>query len=337
MGVPNTFYSYWFIKSDKLGKVSVGLQSSAGDNAAILVDGSGSLVPANWVTFDFGNFFLRGKNGATADFTWNGIGFCSVGFGASGDCVGVPENLVRYDSPRWMGFSLSADWGQDSYWDVYGNYSGEWNGIKVAAVTGWSEVNGCRGNQTVLQNSVPPGGISGFTGTACLNSPQVLGQGNFAGDVGYWQSGIYVEHVATGVWALFNYGKEFLQDMPPGAAHLGLNDNPDHWYVKAGLRERWHPLGHTVLYGFYGQRNDMINAVDVQTLNITGARTEEWGLGAVQEIDAAAMSLWVQWDEMHASVECGSVGCNTIDPAVENGVYSLKNINVVKTGALINF
>jgi hypothetical protein len=37
----NVFYSYWFVKSDHLGKVSVGLQSSAGDNAAILVDGSG--------------------------------------------------------------------------------------------------------------------------------------------------------------------------------------------------------------------------------------------------------------------------------------------------------
>ncbi len=26
----------------------------------------------------------------------------------------IPENLVRYDSPTWAGFSLSADWGQDT-------------------------------------------------------------------------------------------------------------------------------------------------------------------------------------------------------------------------------
>ncbi len=45
--------SFWFIKSDHLGKVSVGLQSQASDNTAILVDGSGSLVPANWVAFDY--------------------------------------------------------------------------------------------------------------------------------------------------------------------------------------------------------------------------------------------------------------------------------------------
>src|ERR1700687_2815558 len=62
LGAPNVFYSYWFVKSDHLGKVSVGLQSSAGDNAAILVDGSGSLVPANWVTFDNNALFIRGEN-----------------------------------------------------------------------------------------------------------------------------------------------------------------------------------------------------------------------------------------------------------------------------------
>ncbi len=57
--------SYWFIKSDHLGKLGVGLQSSASDNAAILVDGSGSLVPANWVMFDYNGFLLRNANGGT--------------------------------------------------------------------------------------------------------------------------------------------------------------------------------------------------------------------------------------------------------------------------------
>ncbi len=52
LGGVQTLQSYWFVKSDQLGKVSVGKQSQASDNAAILVDGSGSLVPANWVAFD---------------------------------------------------------------------------------------------------------------------------------------------------------------------------------------------------------------------------------------------------------------------------------------------
>ena len=55
---------------------------------------------------------------------------------------------MRYDSPTFAGFSVSADWGQDNYWDAYARYAGEWNGIKLAAVTGWSQTDGCRGNQT---------------------------------------------------------------------------------------------------------------------------------------------------------------------------------------------
>ncbi len=60
-----TLQSFWFIKSDQLGKVSVGKQSQASDNTAILVDGSGSLVPANWVSFDVNSFFVRNSNTGT--------------------------------------------------------------------------------------------------------------------------------------------------------------------------------------------------------------------------------------------------------------------------------
>ena len=249
------------MKSDHLGKVSVGLQSSAADNAAILVDGSGSLVPANWVQFDNAAFFIRSKNGALSNVTWSSVGFCNIGNGNGGDCVGTPENLVRYDSPVLAGFSVSADWGQDSYWDVYARYAGEWNGIKLAAVAGWSQTNGCEGNQIAGPLS------SGFVGTACINSPtrlrSVLILSNVSGDVGYFQTGLYIEHVATGLWVLGNYGREFLSDMPTGVTAFGtdlsgLNDKPEHWYVKGGLRERWSSLGHTVMYGFYGKRDDMI-------------------------------------------------------------------------------
>ena len=46
--------SYWFIQSDTLGKLSVGKQSLGADNAALGTDFSGTLFPANGVTFDGG-------------------------------------------------------------------------------------------------------------------------------------------------------------------------------------------------------------------------------------------------------------------------------------------
>ena len=90
--------SYWFINSDRMGKVSVGKMSHASDNTAILVDGSGSLVPANWLNID--------GDGLT---NVNFLGHChTINAGIGGDCNGVTLNAVRYDSPTFQGFSVSA-------------------------------------------------------------------------------------------------------------------------------------------------------------------------------------------------------------------------------------
>ena len=103
-------------------------------------------------------FFIR-NNGALTGVTWGGLGRCALsGQAIGGDCEAIPTNVIRYDSPTFAGFSLSADWGEQSngffpsidgrhpgndggYWDIYGRYSGEYNGIKIAATTGFSHDN----------------------------------------------------------------------------------------------------------------------------------------------------------------------------------------------------
>ncbi len=91
--------------------------------------------------------------------------------------------------------------------------------------------------------------------------------------------------------------------------------------VKGGLRERWTSLGHTVLYGSYAQRNDMFDdrsrdwlAFDRDNWRCRcrhSTETREWSLGAVQEIDAAAMSLWVQYDHFDADGFWLHDGCSS--------------------------
>jgi hypothetical protein len=53
------------------------------------------------------------------------------------------------------------------------------------------------------------------------------------------------------------------------------------WYVKAGIRQRWTGLGHTVLYGEYQDFQNDNNASEVDL----------WGVGVVQEIDNAALAM----------------------------------------------
>ena len=292
LGTMRAFQSYWYLKDDRLGKVSVGLLSPASDNTAILTDGSGSLVPANWVLFDNQNFFLS-LNGIQTTARWGSVVACQAanGAGVAGDCGGfaAPGNYVRYDSPTFAGFSVSADWGEDDAWDIAGRYAGEFNGIKLAFAASYFEQND----------------TSNVTGGPARS---------------YWQIGGYMQHVPTGLFVHAAYGSD---DTEAVGVETG-----DTWYLKAGLRRKWFAPGHTVLYGEYGEKNDMFNAgalAGAGFAGVTGSDMKQWGLGVVQEIDAAAMSLWLAYRNFDAEIQQGAV------------TTSFDEMHIVKFGALINF
>jgi hypothetical protein len=323
LGGVQTLQSYWFIKSDQLGKIGVGKQSQASDNTAILVDGSGSLVPANWVAFDVNSFGIRSNIGGLDGVNAWGGGYCGGMGGAWGDCNGLTQNVVRYDSPTFGGFSISASWGEDDMWDVAARYAGEHHGFKLAAAVAYNEVNDNRYNNIA-----------------------------FVPDMEYFQAGAYIQHVATGLFLLGNYGNNQTSD--------GIDGESETYYVKAGLRTKLNHLGATVFYGEYLNAQGE-NALSQSANNslagfiqqgggfgagscvagqgnpqfgfgcATEDETEVWGLGVVQEIDAAAMSIWVKY--RHMSYD-------------DNGVWgvvgadiptSYEDFDYVGVGALINF
>ncbi len=279
-GGVQTLQSYWFIKSDQLGKLSIGKQSQASDNTAILVDGSGSLVPANWVAFDTNSFALRRGNGTTFG-AWGGAQTCSGMGGAWGDCNGLTQNSIRYDSPTFGGFSVSASWGEDDFWDVAARYAGEHAGFKLAIAAAYNETTDQNYNniQNALGVTIP--------------------------DMDYFQIGAYLQHIPTGLFALYNFGTLDIE---------GNNADIDTHYVKAGLRTKMNHLGATVFYGEYLNGQDGGFNAD--------SELEVFGLGIVQEVDAAAMSVWLKYRNQ------------SYEDAVENDV---DDFNYVGVGALINF
>lgn len=322
--------SYWFLKSDHLGKLGVGLQSSASDNAAILVDGSGSLVPANWVMFDYNNFQLRNSfTGLLSGLTWGQMGsFCRGGGGTGGDCFGAPRDSIRYDSPTFAGFSFSASWGEDDFWDVSARYSGEFNGFKLAAAAAYSEWT-CDFFTEGLNGLTPA--PDDIIGDNCVRDGTVLGDQSSQ----YFQLGAYVEHVPTGLWLYGAYGHldtdasvfNVVQSVILGGPVFTDTPTGNTYYIKGGLRERWHPLGHTVLYAEYAKYEDSVTNA-FTALDLTSS-TQLWGIGVVQEIDAAAMSLWISYRHLDADVS----GTLCLVPALCN----FDDFQYVKAGALINF
>jgi predicted porin len=113
--------NYWYIESERLGRLSVGHQSTAADGANEVVL-AGSLRTADVLIAN--NFYVRDTDGNVNNGTlanW------------ASDLDGGRNDVIRYDSPSIFGFILSASWGDNDYADVALRFKREFNSIRVAA------------------------------------------------------------------------------------------------------------------------------------------------------------------------------------------------------------
>jgi hypothetical protein len=290
----NTQMANWYVASRQLGKLSIGKNALAAKSAAMFTDQSGTQVIANYVLFDGGGFFLRDGD-ALLGLRWGDLGYCySQARPWGGDCDGIVMNGVRYDSPTLAGFSMSASWGVDDDWEVAGRYAGEVGGFKISLGAGYS-VNSDESTQP------PPVSESK--------------------DSAFFQVGGYAQHLATGLFLHAAYGEE---DNHGKQTLTGFTEPNSHqWYTKVGIRRQWFASGHTVLFAECGQYIDQLSPKALAA-DLTGSEFTRFGLGAVQEIDAAAMSVWVRLREHSADVS-GPDDLNLTD------------FRYVSAGALINF
>lgn len=295
----NTQMSYWYVQSKALGTVSVGKLAPAAKSAAMFTDKSGTQIIDNYTFLSgFPQFIIRSGGDLTpASLTWGQLAYCySQNVPLGGDCDGLVMNAVRYDTPVIAGFSASASWGEDDDWQLAGRYAGELAGFKVLFGVGYSE-------STDERLTVPVASI-------------------IEKDTSYFQAGGYAEHLATGLFVHGAYGHE-----DNSGARLAGNVTPpdgEHWYVKAGIRKTWTSLGATVLYGDYGRYSDQLGPAAL-ALGITSSELESLGGGAVQEIDAASLSLWLKFRQQSADIAgAGAVG-------------ALDDFRSISTGALISF
>ena len=208
-------------------------------------------------------------------------------------------------------------------WDVAARYSGEFNGFKLAVAGAYNEVSskGCNEIQAGFDAPAAPE-------TANLGTPGtgLGGYNNLAGAFG--ADGF--EPTTSRLVPTSSTSRPGSGVMSPTGistktwllvVSMQLLPEQDTWYFKAGLRERWHPLGHTVLYGEYETVSD--------AYQVESGDFRLWGLGVVQEIDAAAMSLWISYRNIEADDHSAA--------AQAAFGSSEANFQYVKGGALINF
>ena len=292
--------SYWFLQSKDLGKISAGKQALSAKSAAMFTDQSGTQVLDNYTFLaGFPNFFIRSGGDLQPAITWGQLGFCyNQNLPVGGDCNGIVMSGIRYDTPVFMGFSASASWGEDDVWEAAARYSGELNGFKVSLGAGYSQSKD-----------------EGTTGPAVSKSK----------DSEVFQAGGYVQHLASGLFAHAAYGQENNNDT------LLLNGKiaPDshHWYVKGGIRQKWSSLGATVVYGDYAEYIDQLGPVALG-FGATSSTLTRFGGGIAQEIDAAAMTVYLKYQHYDADLSGARLNAALKD---------LESVDFVSAGAIINF
>lgn len=297
----NAQMSFWYLQSKDYGKVSVGKQANAAKSAAMFTDQSGTQVIDNYTFLaGFPQFILRSDGDLSPAVTWGQLAFCySQNLPLGGDCNGIVMNAVRYDTPVFAGFSAAASWGEDDFWEVAGRYAGELSGFKISLGIGYSETTD-----------------EGTTGPAVMTDKK---SANF-------QAGGYIQHLTTGLFAHAAYGHEDNDDRIVLNANGAVDraKNGEHWYVKTGIRQKWTPLGATIIYGDYAQYLNQLGP-GALARGVTSSELTRFGGGIAQEIDAAAMTVYLKYQHYQADVDG--------DPALTD----LDDLDLISAGGVINF
>ena len=234
----STLQSFWFIKSDHLGKLGVGLQSQASDNTAILVDGSGSLVPANWVPFDYGGFYLASGRSATH---WRRTLVLPSAASASAATATACRRTSCATTCRPSAASRCRPLGvktTSGTLPLVMRVSGTASRFAAAAAYSVSSTWSGRDSARMLSDL----GLNGLPQAVAVLLRKLSSTTRSSSRSALISSTSRRACSSTAPTAI---SSDYLS---PG---INAADDHDFWYVKAGLRERWTPLGHTVLYGEY--------------------------------------------------------------------------------------
>ncbi len=306
--VPAIEIANWYLDSKHWGKLTVGRINTA-QTATTQTDLGGILVVGG-PQFGLWNnsYFVRTPAGT---LTTNTTTWLTLYGGAAVAIAGTSRaDGARYDTPTFAGFSASVAWAEDDFWDAAVRYAGEFGGFRIAATASYSN----------NRDAEPDAAVAA------------------APDQRKWQGSASIQHVASGLFldgALLqlSYHGVAASDVVNGSIANGNRPDTKFWYIAGGIAQNWTGLGKTVLYGEYGNVEDGATGLASTTagnLNngtwFTDTEVNFWGLGVVQNVDAAAMELYAAYRNYSADVRTNAAGNVPVE-----------DFSMVMTGARIKF
>jgi hypothetical protein len=263
---------------------------------------------------------------------------------------------IKYTTPTFAGFVANASIGeslkvQNNYnsgafanpatdreynGQVYGAnllYAGEFSGVRLAAGIGYERSEQDSGANT--------------NGTTAGNNYQQRVQ-QYGGSL----SGL---HVPTG---LFLQGDYFISkraavvslDPVSFSQVYGADVEARRFIIQGGISQNFFGPGKTVLFGEYGKHTNWAEA-NAQNANpastglpgtaatfvTSGGTNTFYGLGAVQNFDAAALELYAGWRRYSTSNVTGASTINGSAASFLLNDVAIKDVDVVAAGARIKF
>ena len=306
---PNTLttrHAHWFLKSKTYGKLAVGLNGTATYH---LLDDADAANTRNYDDAEaapvaLAQFKIR-VNGAFV----NNLQWRDILEGVNNDTPGQNgrRNVVRYDSPDFWGFVLTASWGEDDMGGVALTYKNEFHDFKVLAKAGYEETS----------DSFNPSFACNPNNTAADM------------DCNWWGVAGTIMYTPRGLYVYAGYGElndDSRDNIPPTADSTDTT-----WFIQAGIEQKWCPLGKTTVYAMYRHDNPgsnvtkLTNSADADTF-VQEGDFDFWSGGVVQNIENAAMDLYVIYRHSEGDFTNGA-GTN----------FDLDDFDMVISGARIQF
>lgn len=311
--------NFW-IESSSIGRLTMGRITTSGGVGTPDLGGIGVVAPAGESCLGTGlRFRETGGTLSGRSISSQSMGCAHTAFRGEG---------IRYNSPVFAGFTFGAAISEAAKLEApaenaatllpsglngngngpigrnYGadlRYAGEFSGIRIAAAIGYerSDLNEDDG----VSNHSSYNTIGGAA--ALMHVPTGLFvQGEYQSTRGASAQFVDVAPV-IGAAAITAGTRTFTGAFDPA-------NSATRWHVQAGIGQNFFGLGRTNVFGEYG-RHEGWQGIQGTT---TGVKSSDslriWGLGIVQNIDAASMEIYLGYRNYNAAQVSG-VGLNSID------------------------
>lgn len=299
--------SNWWVKSKTLGKMTVGLEGTATYHLLDDADGvnTRNYSDAEAASVALGAFRAR-SGGTNIGPRFSGV-FRGINNGTPGQ--NGRRSVVRYDSPEIMGFVATASWGEDDMWGGALTYKAEAGDFKLIAKAGYEH-------------------NADETSSACSGNAE---RGPIGLDCEWFGAAGTIQHVPTGLFVYGGFGQN--RDDSEKQAVPTADEIDTMWFVQAGIEKKFISLGKTTVFGEYRNDNGGSNLGSSGAIAagfgggfVRGSDIDSYAAGIVQNVEAAAMDLYVIY--RHTEADVSTTAGNKI---------GIDDFDMVMTGARIQF